>query len=241
MPNSMAVARAIGLNVEPGWREPCVARSNWSREYGRVDVIARMSPVFGLIETTAASGSPGVLRMSCIASSAQTWSLGSTVVRMRRPPLRTASGPNAGSSFSSLRTSCTMNGSRSLRYWRPAFRRSGWRTSSCVLVLGDVARVPHGPQHVVAPGDGGLRVVERVEARGLLHEARQQRRLRRPEPPRRDVEVGLRRGLDAVRVVAVEDGVQVGREDLVLRPLVLELQRQPGLADLAVERRAPSR
>ena len=47
-------------------------------------------------------------------------------------------------------------------------------------------------------------------------------------------EVGLRRGLHAVGVVAVEDGVEVGRQDLGLRPAVLELQREPGLVDLAL-------
>ena len=30
MPCSIAVASVIVLNVEPGWRRPCDARSNWS-------------------------------------------------------------------------------------------------------------------------------------------------------------------------------------------------------------------
>ena len=52
-------------------------------------------------------------------------------------------------------------------------------------------------------------------------------------------EVRLRRGLDAVGVVSVVDGVQVGREDPALRPAVAQLDRQAGLLDLPVEASAP--
>src|SRR5205823_10050881 len=48
-------------------------------------------------------------------------------------------------------------------------------------------------------------------------------------------EVGLRRGLDAVRVVAVVDGVQVLVEDARLRPLARELDREARLLHLAPE------
>ena len=48
-------------------------------------------------------------------------------------------------------------------------------------------------------------------------------------------EVGLRRGLDAVRVVPEVHLVQIAREDPVLGVRVLDLLREAGLLDLAVE------
>ena len=50
------------------------------------------------------------------------------------------------------------------------------------------------------------------------------------------VEVGLRRGLDAVRAAAVVDGVEVVLEDLVLGLLLVDLERDEDLAGLARQR-----
>ena len=53
------------------------------------------------------------------------------------------------------------------------------------------------------------------------------------EVRRADAEVQARRGLDAVRPAAVVDVVQVEREQLALRAVRLELQRERGLVELA--------
>ena len=82
------------------------------------------------------------------------------------------------------------------------------------------------------------RVDERVVGARRLRQAGEQRRLRQRQLLRGLVEERVRRGLDAVGALAVEDGVEVGREDLGLRVLVLQLHGDPGLVDLAAERAA---
>ena len=106
------------------------------------------------------------------------------------------------------------------------------------LRLGDEALLGHGVEHVVAARlRRGRRADGRVQRR-RLRESGQQRGLAQRQLPRRLVEVGLgrrphaQRGLAAVG--AVRDGVQVLREDPVLRVLVLELLGELGLADLAL-------
>src|SRR5215212_335096 len=105
-----------------------------------------------------------------------------------------------------------------------------------VLRACDVAVRDHRPEHGVAPGERALGLVERVEDRRRLREACEQCRLREREVAGPAREVGLRGGLDAVRVVAEVDLVQVLLEDLVLRPAAVQLDRQAGLGDLSLER-----
>src|SRR5207249_8031593 len=47
--------------------------------------------------------------------------------------------------------------------------------------------------------------------------------------------VGLGSGLGSVGLVAIEDLVQVERQDVVLRKAALDLQREGGLTDLALD------
>ena len=95
----------------------------------------------------------------------------------------------------------------------------------------------HRAQHLVAAVERCLRVVERVVDRTAPAADR------RASPTASSVscdrvlrEVGLRGRLDAVGVVAVVDGVQVLVEDLRLRPLARELDRETRLFQLALER-----
>ena len=106
------------------------------------------------------------------------------------------------------------------------------------LAVLDVAEVPHRVEHLVAPPQRGVLVAlrERVIARRRLRQPGDQRGLGQVQLRGGLVEERARGGLGAVGVVAVEDGVEVRREDVRLGHLVLELQRQPGLVDLAPER-----
>ena len=103
------------------------------------------------------------------------------------------------------------------------------------LRCSDVPRLAHGLQHLGATLKRRRRVVVRVVRRGQLGQAREQRRLRQRQVLRRLGEVRLCSGLDAVRVVAVEDGVEIRRQDLVFGEAILELDREDRLAQLPVE------
>ena len=105
-----------------------------------------------------------------------------------------------------------------------------------LLLRGDHARLTHCLEHLGAPLERGLRVLVRVVGRRQLWQAREQRGLWQRQVLRRLGEVGLRGSLHAVRVVAVEDGVQVRRQDLVFGEAVLKLHGQHGLAQLSVDR-----
>src|SRR5207249_5077065 len=65
----------------------------------------------------------------------------------------------------------------------------------------------------------------------------QHRGLRQVQLAGRGVEVNLRRGRGAPRGVGEKDAVQIPLEDLVLRVLALDLEREQRLTHLAVERR----
>src|SRR4051812_19969176 len=103
MPASMAAASVNGLNVDPGWRWPC-AKLNCVFLNLDVEVIATISPVDGLIETSAAAGSHegfgafgqggsfSTLRIALYASFCMA---GSMVVVTLRPPPSTACEPNS--------------------------------------------------------------------------------------------------------------------------------------------------
>ncbi len=107
-----------------------------------------------------------------------------------------------------------------------------------VLVLGerDVALVEHRRQHLVAALLGRRRMQARVVERRRLRQAGDQRGLADVELRAVLVEVRLGRRLAAVGDAAVGDHVQVGAEDLVLRPVLGHLDRQPRLLDLALDR-----
>ena len=74
MPCSTAAASTKVLNVEPGWRRACERRLNWFfGRFGTTAAIARIAPVRGLIEMSAAAGSSGSSSVSRIAVSASRW------------------------------------------------------------------------------------------------------------------------------------------------------------------------
>ena len=56
IPSRSAAARTNGLNAEPGWRSPCVARLNWLARKLRPPIIATTWPVWTSIATSAALG-----------------------------------------------------------------------------------------------------------------------------------------------------------------------------------------
>ena len=93
MPRWMAVASTNGLNAEPGWRWPCVARLNGCDAKFSPPTIARTSPVALSIATSDACGPPGALSHALTDCSAACCSLMSSVVEMRRPPSNARRAP----------------------------------------------------------------------------------------------------------------------------------------------------
>ena len=100
----------------------------------------------------------------------------------------------------------------------------------------DVSVLPHRAQDVVPPGERGVRVSDRVVDRRRLWQAGEERRLRERQPRSGLREVRPRRRLRAVRVPAVEDLVDVVREDLLPRVRLEELRGEACLLDLARQR-----
>ena len=94
----------------------------------------------------------------------------------------------------------------------------------------------HRPEDLVAAGDGPRGVDERVVRGRRLVEPREQRGLGQGQPARRLREVRPGGCLGPVGEVAVEDRVEVGREDLVLRPGPVELHGEARLGDLPLDR-----
>jgi hypothetical protein len=91
----------------------------------------------------------------------------------------------------------------------------------------------HGVEHEALAGFRSGHVAVRVELGGRLGQPGEQRCLGQRELRRRLAEVGFGRRLDPVRLVAVVDAIQIGLEDLVLRILVLDLDREDHLVELA--------
>ena len=81
-----------------------------------------------------------------------------------------------------------------------------------------------------------VRTMKRVVVGRRLRQTGEERRVVQRQVPRLLREVGLCRGLDAVRVVPVEDLVHVGVENPGLRLLARELDREACLCRLAPER-----
>ena len=81
IPCATAAVRTNVLNVEPVWRWPCVARLYWFFFLPGVRAaIARMAPLPGLIDTSAAAGSVVSGSVSRITRLAMRWSRRSIVV-----------------------------------------------------------------------------------------------------------------------------------------------------------------
>ena len=94
----------------------------------------------------------------------------------------------------------------------------------------------HLVERVVAADLRVLGVVDRIEPARRRDEAGERRGLLHAEVGGVDAPVRLRRRLHAVRAVPQIDGVEVARQDLVLRQRLLELDRQQRLADLLLDR-----
>ncbi|PQM49446.1 hypothetical protein C1Y40_00326 [Mycobacterium talmoniae] len=91
----------------------------------------------------------------------------------------------------------------------------------------------HGVEHHVSPGQRALGVGVGVERAGGLHHPGQQRGLLPVQLGGVHPEIGLRGVLDAERVVAERDQVQVAGQDLRLFQCLVQGQRHPDLAQLA--------
>ncbi len=98
---------------------------------------------------------------------------------------------------------------------------------------GDHPEVGHGVQHPVAPLPGAGGVHTWVACRRRREQLGQGGSLAGVELRRRDAEVGQRGRIDAPRVLAEVDLVEVALEDLVLGHLPFEGDRDHRLADLA--------
>lgn len=101
---------------------------------------------------------------------------------------------------------------------------------------GDVADRRHPLDDGVAPLDRLLLVVDRVVPAGRLDEAREEGRLLDVQVLGRLGEVALGGCLDAVRLLPEEGDVQVVLEDALLAQLLLDLDGELQLADLAADR-----
>ena len=196
-----------------------------------------------------------------IACSAAAWSSGSIVVLIFRPPPKTTPGAVAVHELLGqpgrevgLARSPTSGGSMSVLV--------GQRLAMRLLVLRprDHPLLEHAREHEVAPAlracrgfstgsysDGEAIIPASSAASAGRSTSRAPPRssgARRPWPsvPSRLVrlvavaEVGARGGLHAVGAVAEVDGVQVLGEDLLLRPLALEVVGERGLAQLLEDR-----
>ena len=105
-----------------------------------------------------------------------------------------------------------------------------------VLVARDVLLAEHVREHARPPLARQARMRDRVVERRVGGDPGEERRLRQGQPRGGLAEVHLRRLLDPVRAVPEVDRVQVGGQDPVLRPLLLELPRERRLLQLAPER-----
>ena len=102
---------------------------------------------------------------------------------------------------------------------------------------GDLAVADHRVEHDLLPVLGGRPVDERVVDRRTADDPGEHRRLRQVKVLGRLVEIDLRRGRGAPCGVSEEHAVQVPLEDLRLRIVALDLEREQRLAHLAVKRR----
>src|SRR3954453_2881645 len=92
-PSLSAVASTKGLKDEPAQRSPLTARFNWLCRKLSPPYIATTSPVLGRIETSAADGPFGSLRIDSIACLAYFCNRRSIVDCTSRPPPNTRRVP----------------------------------------------------------------------------------------------------------------------------------------------------
>ena len=93
MPWEIAVDRVNGLKALPACRWAWVARLNFTLSWLRPPTMARTSPVWGSMATSAAEGSPGVDRCESTAVLANRWRCTSSVVLTFNPPPNVAAVP----------------------------------------------------------------------------------------------------------------------------------------------------
>ncbi len=105
------------------------------------------------------------------------------------------------------------------------------------LVLGvvDRAGLAHPPQHVAAPRGRPLGARDRVQSRRPLRDTRENRDLGDRELAQVLTEVGTRGRRHAVRALTEEVGVEIELEDLLLRELALDPEREDDLPELLHE------
>ncbi len=107
------------------------------------------------------------------------------------------------------------------------------RHGLAMVGLGDEPLGEHPVEHVVAARHHAVRVPERAELARPLHDAGEGGGLRQGQLSDTVAEIGAGGALHAVVGVAQEDHVAVHREDLLFGELLLELDSEKGLGDLA--------
>ena len=112
----------------------------------------------------------------------------------------------------------------------------GHRHRGVELVLGDVPVAVHLAEDGVAAGLGGVGVLDRIPPRRGLRDPGQHRRFGDRQILGGLGEVVLRRGLDAVVRSAELGEVEVAREDLLFRHLLLDRHGEAGFVELAADR-----
>ena len=112
---------------------------------------------------------------------------------------------------------------------RPRHRRAH-RIS--VLARRDHLLLQHQRKHDLPPRLRRARMRHRVVQARVLRDPREERRFRQRQLQRVVPEIRPRRALDAIRAVPEVDRVEVSGQDLVLRPLLLELPRERSLLQL---------
>ena len=236
MPSLSAVASTNGLKEEPGWRSPCTARLNWLSWKLRPPYITSTAPVEGLIATSAACG-PVRARKPLVDRRAREL-LEPEVDRRRdpEPAAEDALRPELVDQllldeFAEVRR--LPPHAREMDVLRLRQRRSNGATKARGL---DDPLLEHQPQHDSPPLDRRPRMGNGVVAARVLRNAGEQRGLRQGQLQRVVSEICSGRTLDAVGAVPEIDRVEVGGEDLVLAPVLLELPRERGLLQLAGDR-----
>jgi hypothetical protein len=187
--------------------------------------------VAGSIATSAAAGSPRRFSVLRIADSARCCRRQSRGGADREPAL-----PNRRRAVAAdeLLAHVVDEERFGLLRDRRARLESEWGVDSAAVRRPvDFAAGQHRLQHLSAPRLGDLRIPQRVVQARRLRQPGEQRRLSERQTGRRLGEVRLRRRLDAVCLLPVEHGVQVGVEDVRLRPAVGELVGETALLQLA--------
>ena len=115
-------------------------------------------------------------------------------------------------------------------------RRDGRVTRRLVGIARDGALLQHPAQHEIAPFQRPLGTVDGVARIGPLDDAGEHRQLREIELGKRLVVVSVGRRLGAIGAFAEEQHVDVELKHLFLAELLLDLDRQQHLLELANER-----